>query len=81
VTAQCHATDKLTFISALAVIHAWAKSGGREAAVKAQHLLNNMRRMRKEGHSMAQPDTITVRILEFFRRVLRDHFRFTKTKR
>ena len=52
---------KLTCRLNTAVIHAWAKSGGKEAAVKAQQLLTNMRRMHQEGNSMSQPDTITVR--------------------
>ena len=47
-------------MSSSTVIHAWAKSGGKEAAVKAQQLLTNMRRMHQEGNSMSQPDTITV---------------------
>jgi hypothetical protein len=67
-------------IPVFAVIHAWAKSGGKEAAVKAQHLLNNMRKMHKEGNSMAQPDTITVCSVAFFRLTLSGQFRFTNKR-
>ena len=42
------------------VIHAYAKSGGTAAAVKAQQLLANMHRMYQEGNFLAKPDTITV---------------------
>ena len=42
------------------VIHAYAKSGGVEAAQKAQKLLNRMHLMYQEGNDLAKPDTITV---------------------
>lgn len=49
-------------ISFLAVIHAYAKSGGPAAAKKAQQLLNSMHRMYQQGNLLAKPDTITVSI-------------------
>ena len=42
------------------VIHAYAKAGGTEAAVKAQELLNKMRKLHQEGNQSVKPDTITL---------------------
>ena len=50
--------DKYTFNT---VIHAYAKSGVKEAATKAHKILDNMNQMYREGNSSVKPDTITVR--------------------
>lgn len=49
--------DKYTFNT---VIHAYAKSGAKEAATKAHRILDNMIQMYREGNSSVKPDTITV---------------------
>jgi hypothetical protein len=48
--------DKYTFNT---VIHAYSKTGGKEAATKAQDLLLRMQKMHKEGNVLAKADTIT----------------------
>jgi hypothetical protein len=50
--------DKYTFNT---VIHAYAKSGAKEAATKAHKILDSMNQMYREGNSSVKPDTITVR--------------------
>ena len=54
-------TNVWRFAFCFAVIHAYAKSGGTNAAIKAQELLSNMHKMYKDGNLLAKPDTITVR--------------------
>lgn len=49
--------DKYTFNT---VIHAYAKSGAKEAATKAHRILDNMNQMYRAGNSSVKPDTITV---------------------
>lgn len=48
--------DKFTFNTTM---HAYARSGGIEAAEKAQQLLSTMHKMYREGNVPAKPDTIS----------------------
>jgi len=45
------------------VIHAYAKSGGTAAAMKAQELLARMHTMNEAGYHFAKPDTITYNVV------------------
>ena len=60
VSARMSLVSHKTFPLVVLVIHAWAKSGGTEAAMKAQQLLDHMHKMYREGNVLAKPDTITV---------------------